>query len=306
MMTEQQAKIALNDLVNSESYKSLSSEAKQQALFNLSKDISIDASGSKTVFYTGKIDGRSANSIVEEMIKKGDDIRVINKTDAALFLNSKEFKKALYETAGIDWNSYLRGTLSANELNIIKNLNDTKLYHPTEGFWAEASRRFAKATKGEVIALIGTGLDDKIDIGRTFGAVELPELLKNLDITSINNMSIDDIRNNYNNDIKKIFDALYVRSSGIFSASKGNYSKVLNLNNNGFKNSEFINKFKELSKDIRQELENIDNILESCKKINKSEHTSSLETTEINEKNNVKGENRLILYFEFYENSLRF
>jgi hypothetical protein len=35
MMTEQQAKIALNDLVNSESYKSLSSEAKQQVLFKI-------------------------------------------------------------------------------------------------------------------------------------------------------------------------------------------------------------------------------------------------------------------------------
>jgi hypothetical protein len=35
-----------------------------QALFNLSKDVSVEVSGSKTVFYSGDIDKKPANKIV--------------------------------------------------------------------------------------------------------------------------------------------------------------------------------------------------------------------------------------------------
>jgi hypothetical protein len=51
MITEQQAQIALHDLINSDSYKSLSAEAKQQALFDISN---YDTNGSdKIVFGEG-------------------------------------------------------------------------------------------------------------------------------------------------------------------------------------------------------------------------------------------------------------
>ncbi|MDR2636181.1 MAG: hypothetical protein LBC08_05065, partial [Campylobacteraceae bacterium] len=172
MMTEQQAQITLDHLINSESYKSLSSEAKQQALFNISKDVSVDASGSTTILYSGNIDGQKTGDIVATIAELDPNVRIINNTDAARFLNSKKLKKALYETTGIDWNSYIRDTLSPEQKAIIKDLNDNKLYSST-GPWSQASKRFAQETKGRVIILIGKDADPK----KIFGSIEFQELM---------------------------------------------------------------------------------------------------------------------------------
>jgi hypothetical protein len=193
MMTEQQAQIVLNDLINSESYKSLSSEAKQQTLFNISKDISVDASGSTTILYSGNIDGQKTSDIAVAMAKADPSMRIINNTDAAQFLNSDNFKKAFYETAGINGKDYMDGLLFPEQKAIIKDLNDNKLYSST-GPWAEASKRFVQETKGRVIILIGKDADPK----KIFGSIEFQELMKNKSVTHINNIPIDEFKKTLN------------------------------------------------------------------------------------------------------------
>jgi hypothetical protein len=54
------------------------------------------------------------------------------------------------------------------------------LYHPTEGPWADASARFADATKGEVRAIVHDA-----NPSRVFGAVEVPHILANPNVTLV-------------------------------------------------------------------------------------------------------------------------
>lgn len=55
MMNEQQAYQALETLINSSEYQSLSKELQQQRLFDLSKEVNADIAGSRTVLYSGEI-----------------------------------------------------------------------------------------------------------------------------------------------------------------------------------------------------------------------------------------------------------
>ena len=55
-------------------------ELTPQALTNLAKQVSIEASGAVTVLYGGKLpDGSFASDAITSMVKNGDDIRVIDK-----------------------------------------------------------------------------------------------------------------------------------------------------------------------------------------------------------------------------------
>ncbi|WP_221885080.1 hypothetical protein, partial [Variovorax sp. DXTD-1] len=54
------------------------------------------------------------------------------------------------------------------------------LYHPTQGPWADASARFAELTKGEVRAVVSGAAPDRV-----FGAVELPRVIANPQVTTI-------------------------------------------------------------------------------------------------------------------------
>ena len=122
---------------------------------------------------------------IETIVDLSDaNIRVINKTPAAKFLDSQKFKNAVEEAIQ-----------SANpDINAIKNPHekDKKINelagnylfggdtNGTTGPWADASRRFAAETEGKVIAHMGPGAEH-----RTMVNVELPEIVNNTKVSPI-------------------------------------------------------------------------------------------------------------------------
>lgn len=70
------------------------------ALGDLVAHVSTYATGSVTVFYGGKIDGIDAGEAVQAMLRDGADIRVLDKTEAFSFLNSRDFRSAAAQAFG--------------------------------------------------------------------------------------------------------------------------------------------------------------------------------------------------------------
>lgn len=110
------------------------------ALRILANQVSTESTGKVTVLYSGKIGGVESNAIIEAMILQGEDIRVINKTPAADFLSSPEYRNALAEAFDVDPILLADRTQPANQF----------LFDPKDGVWAEASSRFAAGATGDV------------------------------------------------------------------------------------------------------------------------------------------------------------
>ncbi|MDR0468146.1 MAG: hypothetical protein LBG67_04775 [Campylobacteraceae bacterium] len=199
MMTFDEAKYALAKLISDEKYKDLSAAEKQQAILDLAKDVNADMAGSKTVLYSGSVKvndetAMKAWDIAKEMAKD-PNVRIIDKTDVGKFLDSVEFKNAIYATVVDDYKAYLTGDLSPEAMEIAKSKIETfdneKIYHATDGVWAEASQRFASSAKGEVILIVG----EERGLNSVFSQTEFPELVKNSDITKIKNIEKDKFLN---------------------------------------------------------------------------------------------------------------
>lgn len=89
-MTLTQAEDALKNLTLSDAYRAMSAQEKYNRINAIALGTSIEATGSTTVLYSGSVNGVSANDVVVEMYDAGEDIRIINNTDAAKFLTSGE------------------------------------------------------------------------------------------------------------------------------------------------------------------------------------------------------------------------
>lgn len=148
--------------------------ATPEALRALATRIDADAPGRLTVLYSGPTaNGVWSTDVINAMIQSGEDVRVINKSQASKFLSSDDFYHAVAKAYGLpDFEELVRGTYRGPATDW--------LYHATEGPWADASGRFAEATKGEVRAVVGDAQPDRV-----FGAVELPRILVNTDVTII-------------------------------------------------------------------------------------------------------------------------
>jgi len=76
-----------------------SSDDALDKLLDLVEQVSVDSPappGSPTVLYSGGVSGSlSGNDVVEQMLRTGQEVRVINATPAAEFLGSNEFENAL-------------------------------------------------------------------------------------------------------------------------------------------------------------------------------------------------------------------
>jgi hypothetical protein len=184
-MTFKQAKTALRKLINSQEYKDLSAKEKQQEIFKISKKVNADRDGTKTVLYSGSINGKSAWDIAKEMAKD-PNARIVDKTDVGKFLGSKPFKDAIYATVDVDYDTYVKNELSPEKREIAENLNNQLIYNGKDGFWAEASKRFVSSAKDETLLLIGEPRRGKLDKDTVFYQVEFEEVVKNKNITTIN------------------------------------------------------------------------------------------------------------------------
>jgi hypothetical protein len=148
--------------------------ATPETLRALAAQVDADATGRLTVLYSGPAaNGVWSTQVIDAMVEAGEDVRVINKSQAAQFLTSDDFYHALANAYEIDdFRPLVEGTY--------RGPATAWLYHPEHGPWADASGRFADATKGEVVAIVGDA-----DPGRVFGKVEVPHILANPNVTTI-------------------------------------------------------------------------------------------------------------------------
>lgn len=145
-----------------------------ESLRALAAQVDANSAGRITVLYSGPItDYVSSGQVVEAMVEAGEDVRVINTSEAADFLRSRDFNAAVARAFGVrDIQALSNGAYHGPAADW--------LYHPTEGPWADASARFVDATRGEVRTIISGA-----DPSRVFGATELPHALSNPGITHI-------------------------------------------------------------------------------------------------------------------------
>lgn len=140
----------------------------------LAAQVNADSPGRVTVLYSGRsTEGIGSGDIIKAMKVAGEDVRVIDNSQAAKFMTSDDFYHAVAKTYGIsDFRSLADGSYRGPATDW--------LYHPTQGPWADASARFADSTVGEVRALVSDARPDRV-----FGATEVPHILANPNVTTI-------------------------------------------------------------------------------------------------------------------------
>ena len=148
----------MSTLTLQQALNQLSSQSGQynsvQALYDLAKQVNINATGSVTILYSGQSTSYGANgkpivsteAVLEAMKLNGESIRIIDDTDAAKFLLSKEFKEALAQQYGLTEADLDRqpADLSPTKKAALKSMNDA-LYHPTTGSPRIDSRTYFEA-----------------------------------------------------------------------------------------------------------------------------------------------------------------
>ncbi len=145
-----------------------------ESLRALAAQVDADASGTVTVLYGGHVaKDIHSTEVIKGMIAAGEDVRVIDKSQAARFLQSDDFYHAVAETYGLpDFQSLTNGSYRGPATDW--------LYNGKSGPWADASGRFADATKGEVRAVVNGAEPDRV-----FGTTEVPRILDNSKVTSV-------------------------------------------------------------------------------------------------------------------------
>ena len=114
--------------------------ATQDEIIAFVRQLSVEASGSTTVLYSGQVSGANAWEIVESM---GNDVRHVGKTMAAEVLDSDAFKAKVAQAFGYQ---------------NLQNLLDAPADAPAKlwlskggtGPWAVVSEMFVDATTGPV------------------------------------------------------------------------------------------------------------------------------------------------------------
>lgn len=167
----EQAIAELNDPFNAGKYSTL------DGLMDLVSRLSIDVPGagpnSVTILYSGAlpgdIDGMTPQALAEWIARGADgQVRIIDQTDAARFLNGQDFRTAVRDAvSGLDG--------PAKDAAIERFFFDAKT-----GAWAETSARFVDAAQGDIRTITPFARADRI-----FGQVELERALANPNVKNI-------------------------------------------------------------------------------------------------------------------------
>jgi VCBS repeat-containing protein len=146
------------------------------ALRALANQVSVDAPGKITTLYSGTIgQNLSAGDVVAMMGSQGDNVRIVGNTEASKFLNSDALVEAV---------ARVFGTTPAKVLEDRADLGNKFLNEPKTGLWAETSVRFVADAMGDVRVVAPFS-----DPARIFAVDELPKLLENPAVKSINGIA---------------------------------------------------------------------------------------------------------------------
>jgi hypothetical protein len=146
----------------------------RDALRELARQVSVESAGRVTVLYSGDVASHLPSwKVVTAMEAAGEDIRIIDRSQAAHFLNSDEFTQSVARAHGVQATDIERRTEAGKAAN-------TWLFDAERGPWADASARFADATRGEVKVIASGAAPDRV-----FALTELPHILTNPEVTTI-------------------------------------------------------------------------------------------------------------------------
>lgn len=137
--------------------------------------MSINLSGTtKTILYSGIINDQLPSGAYAFGLASTDtSMAILNNTDAYKLLDNNFFKAALQNSAVSENLSYVALIDGSTDSVTGKRIPDS--------LWDDISRSFAESASGEVIAVV-----PKADPYRVFAQTELPALLANENVTSIN------------------------------------------------------------------------------------------------------------------------
>ena len=159
--------------LSSADLSALVSDLKSQ-INQLSATVPSATPDSITVFYSAKMpDGTThAGAVAQALVEANAPGKVLtlNQTEVYSLLNSDDFKTALNNALGNDevaLNRILNGSVAGGQ-------------RVPDGFWDDASRRFAQNAVGEVRVIAPNGA-----LNTVFAQTELPALLANSRITAI-------------------------------------------------------------------------------------------------------------------------
>lgn len=162
--------------------------ALKEDLANLARQVSIHAQGvavdATTVLYSGTIGDVHSSIIVNDMASDAS-VRTVDKTIAADFLNSAEFRSKVAEAFGLD---------DLDALDSAPGTHPAKqwLFRDAGGPWVNVSERFVDATEGKVRLLTQAP-----DTNGVLYKYELPKLLAKLQsgsgITEVDGIARDDL-----------------------------------------------------------------------------------------------------------------
>jgi Ca2+-binding RTX toxin-like protein len=151
----------------------------EELVHQISVEDPLASSDATTVLYSGMIDDTIGSSKIIKELADRTDVRIIDRTPVAEFLGSNEYAVAV-ETA------YRNTYPNVKPKDFEKSLGNY-LYggdtNGTTGPWAEASKRLAQETTGSVICIVPNASST-----RTWAMVEMPNILNNPNVTSINGM----------------------------------------------------------------------------------------------------------------------
>lgn len=192
----------------------LASITTPEQLRQLIAQLDISANGDYTVLYSGGLaGGGSARDVAMEIATSDLNARIIDNTEAARFLNladegGNELLRQKLEdlfgsnptSPGTTANRFLFGEYDSNGVRI-----------SSDGVWDDVSGRFAAATVGDVRVVAPNAGSAGI-----FGATELPTLLNNTAVTSIEGIPLEELRNVYDqqgsNGLQAVFNRVHLAS----------------------------------------------------------------------------------------------
>ena len=248
-MTSKQADQILADIADGKDVRT-SSGAKVTAenfekffLNDMVRKLGTRSEGETTVLYS------SANEAAE-IATKSPNIRIINKTEAYKFLmslekNNKNFNEAWKKLYGYAPDLSKRSSkvgILIGGINSEYDKSDKLVKPKTEGAWDIVSRNFVQTAKGETVIILG----DDAKTQRVFFRTELPELLKNKNITKINGMNKADFAsklNSYATDKEKLNFIISDRKTVLEITGK---SELYELNQKDFETARKNIKYNEI------------------------------------------------------------
>ena len=125
-------------------------------------------------------DGTYTGKVIAGMLTDGQDVRVIDNTPVASLLTSREFLSSWGDIYGLEIDDMLDETF--------RHPAKDALFHATNSPWADASKRFADASIGDVHVIAPNAGE-----GRVFAVTELQALLDNPSVTSVDGVPMDEL-----------------------------------------------------------------------------------------------------------------